>query len=34
MEKILLGYGPLQVEAAFDGAKSVTCLEPGGRAGH
>ena len=28
MEKILLGYGPLQVEAAFDGAKSVTCLEP------
>ncbi len=28
LEKILLGYGPLQVEAAFDGAKSVTCLEP------
>ncbi|HCU33685.1 MAG TPA: nickel-dependent lactate racemase [Ruminococcaceae bacterium] len=28
MEKILLGYGPSQVKVAFDGAKSVTYLEP------
>ena len=28
MEKILLGYGPTQVKVAFDGAKSVTYLEP------
>ena len=28
MEKILLDYGQTQVEAVFDGAKSVTYLEP------
>ena len=28
MEKFWLGYGSSQVEAAFDGAKSVRCLEP------
>ena len=27
-EKFWLGYGSSQVEAAFDGAKSVRCLEP------
>ena len=28
LEKFWLGYGSSQVEAAFDGAKSVRCLEP------
>ena len=31
MERILLDYGQTRVEAAFDGAKSVTYLEPADR---